>query len=187
MSTARRPASLKGNRRVQFGVPPRPAVRCARGQIKGIRSLVVACLGLALAGGSAYAAQEYVDQPTSVPAVHPGAEDSLATLVVATPDIPCGAKIGPGMLRLRFGPRDALPIGAFTGFDTLSHRDGDPRRATCAVARGQPVLSSMVSGFGETVTLVQALGPNRRVMAIKVDAETAVGGFVPRGIMSISC
>ena len=39
----------------------------------------------------------------------------------------------------------------------------------------------MVSGFGEKVTIVQALAPGHRAMSIKVNAETGVGGFVTPG------
>lgn len=43
------------------------------------------------------------------------------------------------------------------------------------------MLADKVSEFGETVTMVQALGSNSRAMAIRVDAVTAVGGFVTPG------
>ena len=43
------------------------------------------------------------------------------------------------------------------------------------------VLASKLSAPGEKVTIVQKLGTNTRAMAIKVDAVTAVGGFVTPG------
>ena len=46
---------------------------------------------------------------------------------------------------------------------------------------GEILLASKLSSFGDKVTLVQKLGENARAMAIKVDAVTAVGGFVTPG------
>ena len=43
------------------------------------------------------------------------------------------------------------------------------------------LLQTKVSDFGEKVTIVQTIGANHRAMAIEVDAETAVGGFVTPG------
>ncbi len=43
------------------------------------------------------------------------------------------------------------------------------------------MLKAKLSDFGEKVTLVQKLGPNKRAVAIRVDAVTAVGGFVTPG------
>jgi pilus assembly protein CpaB len=49
------------------------------------------------------------------------------------------------------------------------------------MSQGELILASKVSEFGEKVTIVQSLGPNSRAMSIKVDAVTAVGGFVTPG------
>ena len=43
------------------------------------------------------------------------------------------------------------------------------------------VLASKISEFGEKVTIVQTLGKNTRAMAINVNAQTSVGGFVTPG------
>lgn len=147
----------------------------------GVRSIFVALLGIAVAGGSAYGAKQYMTLQTATAsgAKDPAAE--LVTVVVAKVDIPFGVPIAPTMLGYQTWPRVAMPMGAFTGMDDLIHAVGDPRRAKYAMAAGQIVLASEVSGFGEKVTMVQNLGPNTRAMAIKVDAETAVGGFVTPG------
>ena len=72
--------------------------------------------------------------------------------------------------------------GSFTEYATLLPEAGKPpRRARRAIGQGELVLAPKVSDFGEKVTIVQSLGPNHRAMAIKVSAETAVGGFVTPG------
>ena len=50
-----------------------------------------------------------------------------------------------------------------------------------AIAKGELILASKVSNFGEKVTIVQSLGPNSRAISIKVTADTGVGGFVTPG------
>jgi pilus assembly protein CpaB len=146
----------------------------------GIRSVLVALLGVAVAGGSAYGAREYLDQSRAVAATDPAA--ALVTVVVAGRDIPFGQPIQPQMLQVMSWPRAALPPGAITDLDALIPKPGmPPRRATHEMAQGELVLASKVSNFGEKVTIVQTLGENARAMAIRVDAETAVGGFVTPG------
>lgn len=146
----------------------------------GIRSVLVALLGVAVAGGSAYSAREYLDQSRATAATDPGA--MLVSVIVAGRDISFGQPIQPQMLQVMSWPRAALPPGAVTDLDALLPKPGmPPRRATREIAQGELVLASKVSAFGEKVTIVQTLGENTRAMAIKVEAETAVGGFVTPG------
>ena len=150
-----------------------------------LRSVFVAMLGVAVAGASAYGAREYLAQQTAIAAANAAAKDpasELVTVVVASQDIGYGQQLQPQMLRYQLWPREALPPGAFVQMDKLIPVVGEPaRRMKFPLAQGALVLASEVSGFGEKVTLVQNLGPNSRAMAIKVDAETAVGGFVTPG------
>ena len=86
------------------------------------------------------------------------------------------------MLTMIDWPRMALPPEAITDMASMiPTTDQPPRRAKSAISRGEVILRSKISDFGEKVTIVQALGPNARAMAIKVDAATAVGGFVTPG------
>lgn len=146
----------------------------------GIRSVLVAMLGVAVAGGSAYGAREYLDQSRATAATDPAA--ALVSVIVAGRDIPFGQPIQPQMLQVLSWPRAALPPGAITDLDMLLPKPGmPPRRATREMAQGELILASKISDFGEKVTIVQSLGENARAMAIKVEAETAVGGFVTPG------
>ncbi len=146
----------------------------------GLRSLLVAVAGVALAGASAYATREYLAPGTATAAPERGPD--LVSLVVAGADIPLGQPIVPQVLTTIPWPREAFPPGAFRNPENLLPAQGEqPRRATYNIAKGDILLASKVSGFGDKVTIVQALGPNLRAMAIKVGAETAVGGFVTPG------
>lgn len=146
----------------------------------GIRSVLIALMGVAIAGGSAYATREYFVPVSANPAPQP--QDNLISVIVAGVDIPYGHPLLPQSLQVISWPRDAVPPGAFTDMGLVVPQSGQPaRRATRAIARGEIILSSKVSEFGEKVTIVQTLGPNARAMAIRVNAETAVGGFVTPG------
>ncbi len=146
----------------------------------GIRSVLVALLGVAVAGGSAYGAREYLDRSRAVAATDPGG--ALVSVIVAGRDIPFGQPIEAQVLQILSWPRAALPPGAITELGTLVAQPGmPPRRATREIAQGELILTSKISNFGEKVTIVQTLGENSRAMAIRVDAETAVGGFVTPG------
>lgn len=148
----------------------------------GARSILVAILGVAVAGGSAFAAREYLDTSRANAAVDP--TSSLVQVIVAGQDIPFGQTIQPQMLQVLSWPREALPPGAISDLATVVPDPGMPlRRATREIAQGELILASKISDFGEKVTIVQSLAENTRAMAIKVEAETSVGGFVTPGDM----
>lgn len=143
-------------------------------------SLITAAVGLALAGGSAYFARDLL-QAQSVNA-QPGAESALVKVIVAASDIAYGQAIEARVLTTIDWPRDAVPTGVFTDYAAVLPAIGDPaRRARRPISQGELVLASKVSDFGEKVTIVQSIKANHRAMAIKVTAETAVGGFVTPG------
>lgn len=146
-----------------------------------LRSLLVIMLGMALAGMSIYASRELLQVQPATASIDP-VQPQLVSVVVAGQDIPFGVPIEARNLTTIQWPIDAVPPGTFNDFSDLVPVDGgEPRRAKRAMAQGELVLIGKVSGFGEKVTIVQTLGKNTRAMAIKVNAQTAVGGFVTPG------
>lgn len=145
-----------------------------------IGSIFVAIVGLGVAGGSAFLAKDMIEATSANAAV--SEEAHLVNVIVASRDIAFGQSLESHMLTTIAWPRDAVPSGTFSAYDVLLPQDGEqPRRAKRAIAQGEVILLSKISEFGEKVTITQTLGPNSRAMAIKVDAETAVGGFVTPG------
>ncbi|WP_186766510.1 Flp pilus assembly protein CpaB [Puniceibacterium confluentis] len=142
-----------------------------------IKPIVTTIFGVAIAAGSVLFAREQIFQP--------GTKDmasGLAQVVVARADIDFSQPVEAHMLTVQAWPIEAMPIGAFTEIEQIVARSGqEPRRAKGRFFMGEVILASKVSGYGEKVTLVQKLGENTRAMAIKVDAVTAVGGFVTPG------
>lgn len=137
--------------------------------------------GLAVAGGSAWMARDYLEAQY-VRAEAAACSTELVKVVVAAQDIPFGQTIDAVKLQTIDWPSSALPAGVFGDYATILPASGiEPRRARATIAKGELLLASKVSGFGEKVTIVQSLGPNSRAIAIKVTAETGVGGFVTPG------
>lgn len=144
-----------------------------------IASLLTFTAGLAVAGGSAWLASDFLNAKYARAADQ---GDGLVTVVVAAQNIPFGQTIDAHKLDTQPWPLAALPKGSFTGYDGLLPASGNqPRRARAAIAQGELLLASKLSEFGEKVTIVQSLGPNARAIAIKVTAETGVGGLVTPG------
>ena len=144
-----------------------------------LSSIFLALVGLAVAGGSAQLAREMLMAPQADAAAKP----AVVETVVAACEIKRGDIIEPHMLMRQTWPADALPPGAFTDTALLlpTQPGGEPRRATRPMVRGELILSSKVSNYGEKVTIVDTLAPGTRAVAIRVDAVTAVGGFVTPG------
>ena len=146
-----------------------------------LSSLFLVVTGLGVAGGSVYLAQDVIAAQILKNRV---TEQEAATIgvLVAGRDIAFGQAIEPQLITTIHWPRDAVPAGIFTDSADLLPAPGvEPRRARKAIAQGELILASRVSDWGEKVTIVQTLTDNHRAMAIKVDAETAVGGFVTPG------
>lgn len=145
-----------------------------------IRSLIITMVGVAVAGASVYASKEFLQVQPATASIdqNPG----LISVVVAGQDIDFGTTIEGHKLTTIMWPADSVPPGTFADYATLLPQSGDdPRRAKRAMAQGELVLANKVSDFGEKVTIVQTLGKNTRAMAIKVDAQSSVGGFVTPG------
>lgn len=145
-----------------------------------LSAIFTALTGLVVAGGSVYVARDYIQFDAQSANVE--AESEMVSVVVASRDISFGEEIEPGALTTIDWPRGAVPVGVFTDYDDLIAAASMPtRRARRAITQGELILNSKVSDFGEKVTIVQTLGADHRAMAIEVDAETAVGGFVTPG------
>lgn len=145
-----------------------------------IGSLLTTMLGVSLAAGAVFLARGELFQDSGTSGAGP--VQSYTEIVVATQNIQFGQEIEPHLVTLKSWPSDALPLGAMMALDEVLESEAEGiRRARANIVQGEVVLKSKLSGFGEKVTITQKLGENTRAMAIKVDAVTAVGGFVTPG------
>jgi pilus assembly protein CpaB len=133
-----------------------------------------------LAGGSVLVARGLID-PTAQPVGEAEARE-IGTVVVANVDIPFGAHISYEVVRLQDWPLEALPPEAFLTLDELlGSGSEEPRRARRSMVKGEPLVRGKVSDCGELVTIADAIDPEKRVMTIRVDDVSGVGGFVTPG------
>lgn len=145
-----------------------------------LSSLIIAISGIAVAGGSVYAAREVLnmEQPKTVTEV----EQAVVDVIVANRDILLGQTIEPQLLTTISWPAKSVPDGVFTDISLLiPAQGGEPRRARRPISKGELLLMNKISDFGEKVTIVQTLTEGHRAMAVEVNAETGVGGFVTPG------
>ncbi|WP_170751608.1 Flp pilus assembly protein CpaB [Ruegeria lacuscaerulensis] len=142
-----------------------------------VKSFLMTFLGVGLAGGAVLIAQDQIQRNQEA-----AADASIVRVVAVAEDIPFGTPIERYKLTTIDWPAESVPAGVFTNFDDVLPEPGaDPRRAKRALAQGEILLASKVSDFGEKVTIVQTIGENNRAVAISVDAQTGVGGFVTPG------
>ncbi len=142
-----------------------------------IRSLLTILFGTALAGGASYMVMNFSD--TGAGAAE-ALEVPMQDVVVAVSEIGFGEVIEPRMLGTQSWPRESVPAGVYVNMDPFFEED-EKRRALSNIYPGELMLAAKVSQPGERVSLVQKLTPGYRAIAIRVNAETAVGGFVTPG------
>lgn len=144
-----------------------------------LKAVLMTVFGLGIAGGSVFLANSVLTNSNAAPSVS-GPE--MVDVVVARVPIGFGQALDEHLLTTQEWPADSVPNGTFSDISDLVSKDrSDRRRAKAYVFEGEVLLQSKVSAPGDKVTIVHKLGENTRAMAIKVDAVTAVGGFVTPG------
>jgi len=145
-----------------------------------LRSFIVTLSGVVMAAGSVLIAKDMLGETKG--SANAAISDEMVNIVVARRDIEFGQPVGAHLLDVQPWPREALPEGAFTDIAQVlpANANGD-RRVLTQIFAGDIILNSKLAAPGERVTIVQKLGENTRAVAIRVDAATAVGGFVTPG------
>ncbi len=146
-----------------------------------LKPMLTALTGLLLAGGSVLVAKQALfDQSLAVEASQP--EIEYVEVYVARQPIPFGTAIEPHLLTLQRWPAQLVPKGAFVeSAALLPSEENGARRAKGHFFEGELIIAPKVSAHGDKVTIVSKLGENTRAISIRVDATTAVGGFVTPG------
>lgn len=144
-----------------------------------IQPILMSIIGLVLAAGSIFFAQGMLSQQNTAAQQ---LEAETVTLIAAAVDIPFGSEITRDKLWTQEWPAESVPDGAYQDLSALLGAEGTaPRRAKQAFTTGDLIVADKVTFFGASVTISTALKDATRAMAIKVSAETAVGGFVSPG------
>jgi pilus assembly protein CpaB len=102
-------------------------------------------------------------------------------IAVANGRLRYGQALGKENVRLVDWPKDSMPEKTFTKLEDLFVDGGSARVALRRMEKGEPILQSKVSGFGERATVAALLAPDMLGYALKVDAKSSVGGFLLPG------
>lgn len=144
------------------------------------RSYISLAVGVVLALVAIVVMRLYVGAATG------GSRDSegdFARIAVMTKDLPGGSVLDPEEIRLVRWPKDSVPSGAFYDVDSIfkgAKGKGD-RVALTALARGEPLLRSKVSGLGARPIMSSLVSEGMRAVSIKIDDVSGVAGFILPG------
>jgi pilus assembly protein CpaB len=104
------------------------------------------------------------------------AEVVTKELVVATRELPMGAKITPEDVRLVDYPSQAFPAGGFESIDTVLERS-----VVQPILANEPVVSGRVTEPGAGVGLAPKIPDGMRAVAVSVNQVSSVSGFILPG------
>jgi pilus assembly protein CpaB len=103
------------------------------------------------------------------------------SIAVANGPLRYGQTLDDKVVRLVDWPEDALPENSFQALDDLFNENGPARVVLRRMEKGEPILKSKVSGFGERATVAALLDPGMRGHTLTVNAKSSVGGFLLPG------
>ena len=104
------------------------------------------------------------------------ADSATKELVVATKDLPMGAKITAEDLRLVDYPEKAAPAGSFPSIDQVLERS-----VMQPILKDEPVVAGRVTEPGAGVGLAPKIPEGMRAVAISVNQVSGVSGFILPG------
>lgn len=102
-------------------------------------------------------------------------------ILVASENITVGTKVGSGNLAWREWPEETNFPGAIIREEGQSASDALEGRAIRTIEKGEPITNASVIRETRGNFIAASLDEGMRAFAIKVDAETAVGGFISPG------
>ena len=143
-----------------------------------ILSFLILGLGLALAGGGVYYANE-LNKAQRASAMR---LDAMVSILVASKALPANHVIRPSDLAWQDWPTHLLPPGAFTRAEDFLGDNGELTRIVKrSMDPGEPVIPSKIYGIGEARGVDSMLPPGWRATSIRIDAESGVSGFIVPG------
>jgi pilus assembly protein CpaB len=102
--------------------------------------------------------------------------EDMASVVVAQQLIPMGVEVKPGMLSVTKTSKTLAPQGAFDDPKKLSGRV-----VRTQIPKGVPVIEEMLAAPGTPAGMASLVPSGYRAVAVKVDEDSSVGGFLKPG------
>lgn len=135
------------------------------------RFLIVGLASLAFACGIALVGYKVLGNPDGRKPV------SSQNVVVATVDLPMGARIRPQDVRIASVPRELAPQNCFEKLD-----DVKDRVVTNLIVKDEPVVGSRLAAPGSAPGLAPMIPPGYRAVAVRVNDVIGVAGFIQPGM-----
>ena len=110
-------------------------------------------------------------------------DSAFTRIAVMNRDLPSGSTLSPTDIRLVRWPKESVPTGAFDNLEAIFSgvKSANERVSLVAMAAGEPVLRSKVSGLGARPILSSLVGEGMRAVSIKIDDVSGVSGFILPG------
>jgi pilus assembly protein CpaB len=138
-------------------------------------SVITIAVALAMGGGAAYLARNWLQAQMDAAAAYQPASH----IVIAAEPLAYGAAVTAGNVSEIPWYANKLPDGAFATKDDLLN--GGRRIVLSPLKRGEPILSSRVTGPGQRASLATLLDEGKRAVTVRVDDVRGVAGFVLPG------
>ena len=132
-------------------------------------------VAIAMGGGAAYLTRGWLHAQMNAAAARQPADH----IVVAAEPLAYGATVTSDSITEVPWFTSAVPEGAFTAKDDLL--SGGRRIVLSPLKRGEPILSSKVTGPGQRASLATLLDEGKRAVTVRVDDVRGVAGFVLPG------
>ncbi len=114
-------------------------------------------------------------------AVAPVQEEAKVEILVAAKDLVIGRELADGDMKWQKWPKSSVFSGAVVRVDKEAVVDALEGRLSRNVAKGEPVLRSVLLAESKGNFVAASLKAGMRAVAIKVSAESMVGGFIGPG------
>lgn len=106
---------------------------------------------------------------------------NMVEVVVASQAVTAGTNVTNSNFKWQEWPKDSVFAGAIVREGKKSVTDSAQGKVRRDLTAGEPLLKSSLTAAGKGNVLAAAMEPGMRAMAIKVSAESMVGGFISPG------
>lgn len=138
--------------------------------MKNSRLLLIAALAIILGLAAGYTALRYLNDRPSV--VQVAGRGDLASVVLASRDLPIGTVLEESDLRVVDWPAGAVPVGFFDSKEGVMGRS-----LISGVQMNEVILEGKLAG-PDQLGIIPLIEPGMRAMTISVDPVVGVAGFV---------
>lgn len=144
--------------------------------------ILVLAVGVGLAGFAVSIAKDRFDQYQTALAEQRDAILPTVEVIVASNQVRYGQRLTPEDVQLIRWPAEHVPFGAFTSMEDLFPPDEDGQRTVLRMMeQHEPVLLAKVTAPGEDAGVASRLEEGMRAIALRVDVNSGVSGFLRPG------